>query len=82
MFEIVASAHDVPLDRQAIDNGFLVPFEGGTMLTVDSPFYVAGASKVKPRNAPGIGEHTDEILREAGFGTREIEQLRAGKVVA
>jgi crotonobetainyl-CoA:carnitine CoA-transferase CaiB-like acyl-CoA transferase len=82
VFEIVAGVEDVPLDRQAIDNGFLVPFDGDTMLTVDSPFYVGGAPKVAPRKAPEIGQHSDEILGEAGYGVAEIERLRASKVVA
>jgi crotonobetainyl-CoA:carnitine CoA-transferase CaiB-like acyl-CoA transferase len=82
VFEIVASAEDVPNDRQAIDNGFLVPFEGDTMLTIDSPFYVAGAPKVRPRKAPEIGEHSDAILREAGYDEAAIAGLRAAKAVA
>ena len=28
------------------------------------------------RHAPRLGEHTDEILAEAGFSTSEIEALR------
>jgi len=60
-----------------------VPGEGipGTGLTVSSPFQVEGAEKTYPRHAPGIGEHTDEVLREAGYAEEEIARLRAGKAV-
>ena len=33
------------------------------------------------RTAPGAGEHTDEILREAGYGNGEIEALRREGVI-
>jgi crotonobetainyl-CoA:carnitine CoA-transferase CaiB-like acyl-CoA transferase len=33
------------------------------------------------RTAPGCGEHTDEVLAEAGFGPDEIKHLRATGVV-
>jgi alpha-methylacyl-CoA racemase len=33
------------------------------------------------RTAPGAGEHTDEILREAGYGSGEIEALRREGVI-
>jgi len=52
------------------------------MLTVDSPLFVSAVDKTKPRKAPELGQHTDEILREAGYDAAEIERLRAGKVVA
>jgi crotonobetainyl-CoA:carnitine CoA-transferase CaiB-like acyl-CoA transferase len=33
------------------------------------------------RPAPGSGEHTDEILREAGYASTEIAKLRAAAVI-
>lgn len=81
VFEIVASAQDAAADQQAIDAGVLVPFENDTLMTIDSPLHVDGVAKVKPRKAPSPGQHTDEILRQAGYGTDEITTLRAGKVV-
>ena len=41
-------------------------------------------SKIAPgirRHAPSRGEHTDEVLREFGYGAAEIADLRARKVV-
>src|SRR6202142_3773765 len=66
VFGVVGILDDIPNDKQMLDNDVLVPFAGDTMLTVNSPIWIDGAKKVKPRRAPGIGEHSDEILREAG----------------
>jgi crotonobetainyl-CoA:carnitine CoA-transferase CaiB-like acyl-CoA transferase len=32
--------------------------------------------------APGLGEHSDEILRLTGYSDTEIEQLRAEGIIA
>ena len=72
---MVASPEEIPNDRQMLDAGCLVPFDGDTMLTIDSPFFVAGADKVKPRHAPSVGQHSDEILREAGYDEAAIQRL-------
>ncbi len=33
------------------------------------------------RHAPGLGEHNDEVLAEAGFSTAEIAALAAEKTI-
>ena len=65
-----------------LDNDVLVPFENDTMLTVNSPIWVSGARKVQPKKAPAIGEHSDEILRKAGYDEASIQKLRASGAVA
>ena len=82
VFECVAEMSDLSTDRQMLDAGVLVPFENDTMLTIDSPFFVAGADKARPRKAPAVGEHSDEILREAGYDDTAIAKLRENRVVA
>ncbi len=81
---VVARSEDVLGDEQMRLCGALVPAEGipGTGLTVSSPFQVEGAEKSHPRHAPAIGEHTDEVLREAGYSAVDIERLRGGGAVA
>src|SRR6516164_197403 len=82
VFGVVGILDDIPTDRQMLDNEVLVPFENDTMLTINSPIWVSGASKVPPRKAPGIGEHSDEILRQAGFDEASIRKLRTFGAVA
>ena len=53
-----------------------------TLLTISSPIWVDGARKVQPRRPPGIGEHSDEILRNAGYDEASIQKLRASGAVA
>ena len=43
-----------------------------------------GFSRLRPdvhRHAPGRGEHTDEVLAEAGYSAAEIADLRTRKAV-
>ena len=82
VFGVVGILDDIPDDRQMLENDVLVPFESGDMLTINSPIWVDGASKVKPRHPPGVGEHSDEVLRTAGYDEASIKQLRATGTVA
>jgi crotonobetainyl-CoA:carnitine CoA-transferase CaiB-like acyl-CoA transferase len=61
----------------------LVPFaDDDDLLTVSSAFQIAGERKVRPRRGPEVGQHSDEVLREAGYSPDEIARLRALKVLA
>src|SRR3982074_2205412 len=82
VFGVVGILDDIPNDRQMIENEVLVPLEGAPMLTVNSPIWIDGSQKIQPRHPPGIGEHSDEILREAGYDEASIRQLRASGAVA
>jgi formyl-CoA transferase len=77
----VATLEDIPGDRQMLANDVLVPFAHDGMLTVNSPFWVAQADKVAPQPAPGVGEHSDEVLRGIGYADADIARLRAGGAV-
>jgi crotonobetainyl-CoA:carnitine CoA-transferase CaiB-like acyl-CoA transferase len=82
VFGVVGILDDMPGDRQMIENDVLVPFEGDGMLTVNSPIWIDGSDKVRPKPPPGLGEHSDEILREAGYDEAAIRQLRSDGAVA
>jgi crotonobetainyl-CoA:carnitine CoA-transferase CaiB-like acyl-CoA transferase len=81
IFECVAEVGDLPNDRQMIETGVLLPIEGESMLTINSPFFVDGADKVPPRKAPDLGQHSDEILHEAGYDDAAIAKLRESRIV-
>jgi len=77
---LVARASEALHDRQMHDNGAIVPMAGGGY-TVSSPLWIDGAAKVPAAPAPGIGEHSDAILREHGLEPAEIARLRADGVI-
>jgi crotonobetainyl-CoA:carnitine CoA-transferase CaiB-like acyl-CoA transferase len=82
VFGVVGILDDLPNDRQMIANDVLVPFEDDALLTVNSPIWVDGSRKIPPRLPPGIGQHSDEILRSAGYDEAAIAQLRTSGAVA
>jgi formyl-CoA transferase len=81
VFGVVGILDDIPSDQQMLDNDVLVSFEGDRMLTINSPIWIDGSDKQPPRRAPEIGQHSDEVLREAGFAEAEIQRLRASGAV-
>ena len=76
----VSRTEDIYGDEQAIQSGAVVPgaVAGlGANYIIDSPLWVEGSPKQAPLPAPEQGEHTLEILVEAGYDEAGIANLRA-----
>jgi formyl-CoA transferase len=83
-FGEVRGPQEVINDPQLSENEIIVPLNGaGGKLTstISSPITVHGVSKAPARRAPGLGEHTVEILGELGFDAGSIESLRESGAV-
>jgi len=79
-YSVVETIRDVLTDAQLIENEILLKTGSADpdyQWTVNSPIEVTGASRQLRREAPQIGEHSREILREAGFDEAGIEQLQS-----
>jgi formyl-CoA transferase len=84
-FGVVGTVDEIPHDPQMRASGALVPLDdprAGATLTVSSPLQITGQDKVPATMAPEIGEHTVEVLREAGLDQAEIDRLLSEGVVA
>jgi formyl-CoA transferase len=79
-FGAVYSVNEAADDTQAREIGALVPFADGRHLTVSSPFHVDGETKVAPNRAPKVGEHSEAVLRDAGYAAEEIARLKKSGV--
>lgn len=82
-FGLIFSLRDLPDDEQARACGAVVETENPAMpLTLAAPFSMADATPRKATPAPALGEHTDEVLREAGYDDQRIAVLRGKGAVA
>ncbi|MFD5800330.1 CaiB/BaiF CoA transferase family protein [Streptomyces sp. NPDC127020] len=76
---------DLVQDPQIRHNGTFVTYDHPTEGRVTVPGFPYKFSATPPRidrGAPLVGEHTREVLTEAGLGQREIEELFATGAVA
>jgi formyl-CoA transferase len=76
-FGPVVSVDEAADDVQSREIGALVPFADGAGWTVSSPFHLDGATKVAPVRAPAVGQHSETVLRDAGYSADEIARLKA-----
>lgn len=83
-FGIVRAPSEVINDPQLRENDIVVPIEGAggnIKFTVSSPIKVHDVTKVPSKRAPEIGEHNEEVLKEIGFDTKQIDGFRASGAV-
>ncbi len=79
-YGVVHQPQDVINDPQLPANDIIVPLEGAgerLKLTVSSPIKVHGVPKMRAQRAPELGEHNEEVLKELGFSTGEIENFQS-----
>jgi crotonobetainyl-CoA:carnitine CoA-transferase CaiB-like acyl-CoA transferase len=82
-FSPIARIADVAGDEQAVAAGAVIASANPEMpRTLAAPLRL-GCTAPRPAGpAPGLGQHTDEILQEAGFTTAEIADLRRAGAAA
>ena len=81
----VASPLEIQNDPQVVANGYLVDYEdgqGNRTKVCASPVQFGGAGTEIRRRAPEVGEHTEEVLLEAGYGWDEIGRWKEEGVIS
>ena len=80
-FGVVATLADLADDEQMQATGALLPCPHHGGLTLASPLTLDGSPQRPPGPAPTLGQHSAELLREAGWAEAEIARLIKDAVV-
>jgi formyl-CoA transferase len=83
-YSVVEKLKDVITDAQLIENEVIIPTfddDPDYQWTINSPIEMVGQQKVPVKRAPEVGQHSAEILTEAGFTEAEIAALLQAGVI-
>jgi CoA:oxalate CoA-transferase len=75
----IQSPIEVTRDPQALANNYFIDVEHpewGRTKVVGFPWDFSGTPALWSRRAPGLGEHTEEVLLQAGYTKEEIARYR------
>ncbi|MES1219673.1 MAG: CoA transferase [Bacteroidota bacterium] len=83
VFGIVQTIEELSSDVQLIQNDIIRPLANDPgAFTVDSPLKIQEETKVQPGLAPGLGQHTIEILEELGYSSSEIDAFESNGIIS
>ena len=81
-FGVISRPQDVPDDAQAVACGAIVDTAIPEVpRTLSNPIRLSFAEQRLANPAPALGQHSEEILREAGLSASDIAQLRAVEAI-
>ncbi|QJR09845.1 Acetyl-CoA:oxalate CoA-transferase [Usitatibacter rugosus] len=69
---------------QVVAEGLIDTYEhptAGRFRGIRDPIHFSAAASERPRAAPAFGEHSSEILAEAGYSSDEISKLKSGGAI-
>jgi crotonobetainyl-CoA:carnitine CoA-transferase CaiB-like acyl-CoA transferase len=84
-FAPVQNLLEVIADPQARANDFFLPFDHptyGRMEVVGNPLHLSKTPPTVRTPAPELGQHTEEVLLEHGYGWKDIERFKEQRIIA
>ncbi len=84
IFTPVQTPLELTNDRQAFSNNYFIDVQHpawGKIKMTGFPWYFSDTPASWRREAPGLGEHTEEVLSELGYREEDIAKLREEGVI-
>jgi crotonobetainyl-CoA:carnitine CoA-transferase CaiB-like acyl-CoA transferase len=84
MFAPVQNLDEVLVDPQALANDYVIDFDHphlGNVKLPGFPIHFSANSAGTHSPAPGLGEHTDQVLDDMGYSQDQISRLKQENII-